>query len=82
MKPGGQVESVDTTGDGDVIVGFRSRAAAEQVIACQPGLLRHLTMFGPGNGEGHEHSHSWAGCVVLVPSPTAYSERLEAIRSS
>ena len=31
VKPGGQVESVDTTDDGDVIVGFKSRAAAEQV---------------------------------------------------
>ena len=30
MKPGGQVDSVDTTDDGDVIVGFKSRTAAEQ----------------------------------------------------
>ncbi|KZT74807.1 hypothetical protein DAEQUDRAFT_700859 [Daedalea quercina L-15889] len=32
-EPGGQVESVDTTDDGDVIVGFKSRAAAEQALA-------------------------------------------------
>ncbi|KAH9937502.1 uncharacterized protein B0H18DRAFT_970925 [Fomitopsis serialis] len=32
-EPGGQVESVDTTDDGDTIVGFKSRMAAEQALS-------------------------------------------------
>ncbi|TFY59515.1 hypothetical protein EVJ58_g5728 [Rhodofomes roseus] len=32
-EPGGQVDSVDTTDDGDAIVSFKSRAAAEQALA-------------------------------------------------
>ena len=59
MKPGGQVESVDTTDDGDVIVGFRTRVAAEQVS------ILVLTMTSQSNDAWPRH---WRRARTSPPS--------------
>ena len=58
----GQVESVETGGDGDILISFRTRAAAEQGFA----KGSHIALVGPVQVSWHSGQSS--GTFVRAPS--------------